>query len=346
MRYALTFLLLVASTVQATEPFPIKAGNDSQILSPIDQATTDVLDGDKTIKVPSGMVYVPGGKFTFGRAEQVDLVAYCIGRFEVTNAEYKAFMDDSQHRGMPRYWKAGTYPEGKGNHPVLFVSLDDAEAYCRWVSSRTNRKIVVPSAQQWEKAARGPNAYQYPWGNQKDSHFHHGKLEAHFNYNAFCAAHMLTKEAKTITHYMDKSNRAGEEVTVDQISSGRGSRFSVTEDGNVTGWIDHSSNTGFVNTQIYRDMVDKGGFTTAVGSFPSGASHYGCYDMAGNAYEWTTTLITATNGAERGKQVNDIRGGSWYSTGNSGISLSIGEGRQRRGGYHSVGFRIAMEMEP
>ena len=40
----------------------------------------------------------------------------------------------------------------------------------------------------------------------------------------------------------------------------------------------------------YRDLVDNGGFTTPVGSFPTGVSHYGCHDMAGNAYEWTNDL--------------------------------------------------------
>jgi formylglycine-generating enzyme required for sulfatase activity len=66
--------------------------------------------------------------------------------------------------------------------------------------------------------------------------------------------------------------------------------------------------------------------------------------MAGNAYEWTSTLIIATNGAERGKEVNEVRGGSWYSTGRSGMSLGTGEGRARGMGYHSVGFRIAMAL--
>ena len=67
--------------------------------------------------------------------------------------------------------------------------------------------------------------------------------------------------------------------------------------------------------------------------------------MAGNAYEWTSTLITATNGAERGKQVNEVRGGAWYSTGRSGMSLGTGEGRARSGGYHSVGFRVARLLD-
>jgi formylglycine-generating enzyme required for sulfatase activity len=101
-----------------------------------------------------------------------------------------------------------------------------------------------------------------------------------------------------------------------------GKVFAVTPDGGVDAWIDHETNTGFVNTQIYRDLVDNGGFTKPVGSFPTGASHYGCHDMAGNAYEWTSSIIVATNGAERGQEVNDVRGGSWYSTARSGQRLS------------------------
>lgn len=129
------------------------------------------------------------------------------------------------------------------------------------------------------------------------------------------------------------------------IKFGNDNAFAVAADGVVDAWIDHDTNTGFVNTQIYRDLVDNGGFTTPVGSFPTGASHYGCHDMAGNAYEWTSSIIVATNGAERGQEVNDVLGGSWYSTGRSGQSLCTGEGRKHSGGYHSVGFRIAMEME-
>ena len=243
---------------------------------------------------------------------------------------------------MLGYWKDGEYPQGKANHPVLFVSLDDADAYCAWVSNETGWKIVVPSAEQWEKAARGPKGYLYPWGNEKDSSYRGGKLKAHFNYNAVCAAHMFDKEAKTITRYVDKSSQAGKEGRVEDIMTGNGRVFAVTSDGGVDAWIDHDTNTGFVNTQIYRDLVDNGGYTTPVGSFPTGASHYGCHDMAGNAYEWTSSIIIATNGAERGQEVNDVRGGSWYSTGRSGMSLCTGEGRKRSGAYHSVGFRIAM----
>jgi formylglycine-generating enzyme required for sulfatase activity len=228
---------------------------------------------------------------------------------------------------------------------VLFVSLDDAEAYCAWVSRETGWQITIPTAEQWEKAARGPNGWRYPWGNDKDSSYSEGKLKTHFNYNAVCAADILAKQAKTATWYLDRSGKRGQQTTVEAIKTSNGQVFGVARDGNVTGWIDHGAGTGFVGTEIYRKLVDEGGYTTPVGSFEDGKSAYGCYDMAGNAYEWTSTVITATNGAERGRQVNEVRGGSWYSTGRSGMSLGTGEGRARTGGYHSVGFRIAMIPE-
>ena len=321
------------------------AANGTPILSPISKATVDVRDGAAVVKVPAGMVFVPAGKFQFGEgadAREVSLEAYCIGRFEVTNVEYKSFLDATHYRGAPRYWKNGSFPAGKANHPVLFVSLMDAEAYCAWISKETGWKVVVPTAEQWEKAARGPKGGRYPWGNEKDSRYAGGKLKARFNYNAVCAAHFLEKEAKTMTAYTDRSSRSGQKVAVADIIGSDGQRLGITPDGGVTGWIDHPTNTGFVNTEIYRRLVDEGGYTTPVGSFEDGKSACGCYDMAGNAYEWTSTLITATNGAERGQQVNDVRGGSWYSTGRSGVSLGTGEGRSGRMGYHSVGFRIAM----
>ncbi|MEA3213562.1 MAG: toxoflavin biosynthesis protein ToxD [Chthoniobacter sp.] len=345
MKYLLP-LLALTSLASAAQPLTT-AGNGTPILSPIDKTTVDARAGTATVKVPGNMAYVPAGKFTFGEGadgKEVTLDAYCIGKFEVTNAEYKAFLDATHYRGTPRYWKGGTFPQGKANHPVLFVSLVDAEAYCDWISKATGWAVTIPRSEQWEKAARGPQAWRYPWGNDKDSSYAGGKLKTHFNYNAVCAAAVLEKEAKTTTWYVDRSGQRGEQTRVDEIKTGNGQVFGVARDGNVTGWIDHSAGTGFVGTEIYRKLVDEGGYTTPVGSFENGKSAYGCYDMAGNAYEWTSTLITATNGAERGKEVNDVRGGSWYSTGRSGMSLGTGEGRARSGGYHSVGFRIAMAL--
>src|SRR3954462_1520018 len=113
------------------------------------------------------MVLIPAGKFTFGEgggAREVRLDAYGLGRFEVTNAEDKAFLGATHHRGVPRYWRRGTHPAGHANPPVLFVLLAYDEPYCAWVSRETGWNIVIPSSEQWEKAARGPHAWRYPWG--------------------------------------------------------------------------------------------------------------------------------------------------------------------------------------
>jgi toxoflavin biosynthesis protein ToxD len=52
------------------------------------------------------------------------------------------------------------------------------------------------------------------------------------------------------------------------------------------------------------------GYTTPVGAYPSGVSSDGCFDMAGNAYEWTSSPIVASNGEEAGQSVN--AGARWF----------------------------------
>jgi len=48
-----------------------------------------------------------------------------------------------------------TPPAGKGNHPVVLVTVNDAEAYALWLSRKTGRKLRLPGAEEWEKAMRG-----------------------------------------------------------------------------------------------------------------------------------------------------------------------------------------------
>ena len=102
----LILLAALSLATQAAEPFPIPSGNGVAILSPIDTTMVEVKDGAQRVRVPSGMVYVPAGKFRFGESETRELPAYAIARFEVTNAEYKAFADATRHRGVPRYWQS------------------------------------------------------------------------------------------------------------------------------------------------------------------------------------------------------------------------------------------------
>ncbi len=117
---------------------------------------------------PGPMVRIPAGPFVMGSddrladegpAHRVELPDYWIDRYEVTNLQYKAFIDATGHRS-PRHFRNRTYPAGKVDHPVTFVSWYDARDYCRWAGKR------LPTEQEWEKAARGTDARIYPWGNE------------------------------------------------------------------------------------------------------------------------------------------------------------------------------------
>ena len=67
--------------------------------------------------------------------------------------------------------------------------------------------------------------------------------------------------------------------------------------------------------------------------------------MWGNCWEWTSTEAVATNGAERGKMVNVIKGGSWYANRKSCTTEFTGEGRMPHGVYNTVGFRVVRERK-
>ncbi len=139
-----------------------------------------------------GMVYVEGGRARIGAetpgvgdmdetpAHDVQLRAYFIDRFEVTNRDFKAFVDaggysnddlwrdvgamerqrmvDQTGRPGPSGWSDGTYPRGKARHPVAGISWHEACAYARWVGKR------LPTEAEWEFAARSPEPRLYPWG--------------------------------------------------------------------------------------------------------------------------------------------------------------------------------------
>jgi formylglycine-generating enzyme required for sulfatase activity len=138
------------------------------------------------------LVHIPAGEFLMGtREEDVDAIAkeygvehkyitreapqrkvfveeFEIGKYPVTNFEYQAFVQDTDHK-PPRHWEGDQYPEGLGDHPVVNVSWHDAVAYCEWLSEKTGRSYRLPSEAEWEKAARGADGRQFPWGDEWDA---------------------------------------------------------------------------------------------------------------------------------------------------------------------------------
>jgi sulfatase modifying factor 1 len=120
------------------------------------------------------MVYIEPGPFTMGSdlpsakpnakpAHKVELNAYWLYQNEVTNKQYLAFVQQTNH-AEPAQWKqTGGYPAGRDKFPVVSVSWDDADAYCRFAGKR------LPTEAEWEKAARGVHQLIWPWGNEWDS---------------------------------------------------------------------------------------------------------------------------------------------------------------------------------
>jgi formylglycine-generating enzyme required for sulfatase activity/energy-coupling factor transporter ATP-binding protein EcfA2 len=166
------------------------------------------------------MLEVPAGEFLMGKEKRtVYVAAFQVDKYPVTNAQYKRFVDATKH-SAPRHWEGGMYPDGKAVHPVVHVTWHDAVSYADWADKR------LPTEEEWEKAARGTNGREYPWGD----------------------------------------------------------------------WAEGRCNTRESGI----------GDTTPVGQYsPGGDSPYGCVDMAGNVWEWTSSEY------ETGSDRRVVRGGSW-----------------------------------
>jgi eukaryotic-like serine/threonine-protein kinase len=110
----------------------------------------------KTISTPTGdMVLVPAGEFRFGENKQVaSLPAFYIDKTEVSNAAYNQFCQATK-RPLPE-----DFPGNQPSYPVVNVTIGDAREFARWAGKR------LPTALEWEKAARGTDGRTFPWGNE------------------------------------------------------------------------------------------------------------------------------------------------------------------------------------
>jgi predicted NACHT family NTPase len=138
------------------------------------------------------MVLVKAGEFTRGSEKrndekpvrQIYLDEYMMGKYPVTNAEFKIFIQEGGYN-QEEYWTMEGWQwreEEKisepliwyerrwngPNFPVVGVSWYEASAYANWLSKKTGYSYCLPTEVQWEKAACGSRGFQYPWGNDFD----------------------------------------------------------------------------------------------------------------------------------------------------------------------------------
>jgi formylglycine-generating enzyme required for sulfatase activity len=119
------------------------------------------------------IVIIPEGSFLMGSEQEQENERPChrvwldrfgIGKFSVTNKEYKLFLEATQ-MSAPPFWADPIFSEPR--QPVVGVNWDDALAYCRWLSDRTDGEFRLPTEAEWERAARGGReGALYPWGDE------------------------------------------------------------------------------------------------------------------------------------------------------------------------------------
>jgi eukaryotic-like serine/threonine-protein kinase len=164
----------------------------------IDHSEKEIVNVVIPEKIPDGMVYIPGGKFYIGgeharslRLREVEISAFFIKKYEVTFGEYIQFLKTVKDLGirdeylpMVRLKRSDRcffkvvnsansiiIPDLKADFPVVGISREAAVAYCDWIAEKTGSECRLPTAEEWEKAARGVDGRHFVWGNQMKNEY-------------------------------------------------------------------------------------------------------------------------------------------------------------------------------
>jgi formylglycine-generating enzyme required for sulfatase activity len=160
---------------------------------------SDQFEPPETVLIPAGSFLMGADVKTlvekFGGEEDeykneipqypVSLPAYYMGKYPVTNIQYKIFLDKAKKdktwiTPIMRWngWTDSNIPAGKANLPIMGISWYQALEYCKWLKQETNCNYQLPNEAQWEKACRGGMNCIFPWGDEYESaRSNHGSRE-------------------------------------------------------------------------------------------------------------------------------------------------------------------------
>jgi formylglycine-generating enzyme required for sulfatase activity len=174
------------------------------------------------------MVVIPAGSFQMGSNKysdeqpihRVDIRCFAMGKYPVTFEQWDACYDDGGCDCQPsdEGW-------GRGKRPVINVSWQDAQQYCRWLSDKTGEAYRLPSESEWEYATRAGTTTKYWWGNQAPSCRKQAKNGASFD------------GGKNSDCYYKKSN--GDHRGTEPVGSYSPNPFGLYDvHGNVWEWVE------------------------------------------------------------------------------------------------------------
>ncbi len=128
---------------------------------------------------PFEWVEIPAGRVEVEDQGTSTVAAFAIARYPITNAQYQVFVDAAEGYRNPQWWDYSREAqawraENKRPQDTAFAGDDrprtnvtwyEAVAFCRWLSAQTGEGIMLPTEQQWQRAAQGDDGREYPWGN-------------------------------------------------------------------------------------------------------------------------------------------------------------------------------------